>query len=135
MSADMTTDVGCLMADRLIDGTEPIGLEGICVTLGGGTLIRYYLRNGRFLITQTRSKPPLALGVVMPPRTTLRISTSGLTLEHIATDARARRAAIALTTITPSADDNLLATTGTQIEPGTGEHRRKVPMSAGFNPR
>lgn len=135
MSADMTTDVGCLMADRPIDGTEPIGLEGICVTLGGGTLIRYYLRNGRFLIAQPRSKPTLALGVVMPPRTTRRIATSGLTLKLTATDTRAGRAAVALTTIAASADDNLLATTRTQIEPGTGEHRRKVPMSAGFNPR
>ena len=131
----MTADVGWLMADRPIDGTEPIGLEGICVSLGGGTLIRYYLRNGRFLITQTRSKPALALGVFMPSRTALCISTSGLTLALTATDARARRAAIALATIAPSTDNDLPATTGTKIEPGTGEHRRKMPMSAGFNPR
>ncbi len=87
MAADMTTDVDWLMADRPIGGTELIALEGICVPWGCGTLIRYYLRNGRFLVTQSRSKLALALGVVMPSRTTLRIPTSGLTLKLTATDA------------------------------------------------
>jgi hypothetical protein len=129
----MAAHVGGLMFVWLIDRTWSIAHEVICGTTRCGTLIRYYFWNGCFLITQTRLMPTLALCVVKPTCTAVRIASFGLTLELSATGTRTRPGAIALTMIAASTDDNLLAAKGTQKEPGTGEHRHKMPMSAGFN--
>lgn len=118
----------------LVDRIKLFAYEVICLFLLSDTLIRYYFCNIVFFCTLTCTRLALSFGVVIPPGPSGCIALISLTLKLCTTDLRARFAAVALTTVAASAHDSLLTAKGAQKESGTGKHRQKMPMGAGFNP-
>ena len=134
MVAEMTSHVGGLMLLWFVDRIRSIAHEVFCEAIRFGTLIRYYFCNIDFFCTLTCTRIALSFGIVMPPGPSGCISLIGLTPKLCAADLRARLAAVTLATVAASTHDRLFTAKGAQKESGTGKHRQKMPMSAGFNP-